>query len=200
MGCGSGKHHIIGEEKGRCVFVIGGPCSGRTTQCKNIVTEFKYVQYSLEEIFKRIILEKNFGGWELLELDLQRGKYISSERVVKILRNIVSNSVEKKILFRDFPRDHVDLEEWKQKMNDVANITAILYLELQDDEIIKRCIEFGQTEESAINQIEKFKEDIIPIIPEFEENKKLIKIDANDVEELIFENIKREFIERKLYV
>jgi adenylate kinase family enzyme len=85
-------------------------------------------------------------------------------------------------------------------MNDVANITAILYLELQDDEIIKRCIEFGQTEESAINQIKKFKEDIIPIIPEFEENKKLIKIDANDVEELIFENIKREFIERKLYV
>jgi adenylate kinase family enzyme len=200
MGCSSNKHPIVSDEKGRCVFVIGGPCSGRTTQCKNIVTEFKYVQYSLEEIFNKIINEKNLKDWELLELDLKRGKYISSERVVKFLKTLVSNSIEKKILFRDFPRDHVDLEEWKQKMNDVADIKAILYLVLEDEEIVKRCIEFGQTEDSARNQIEKFKQDIIPIIPEFEENKKLIKIDANDTEDLIFYNIKREFIERKLYV
>ncbi len=44
------KVHLEGNPK--IVFVLGGPASGKGTQCANLVTEFGYTHISTGDLFR----------------------------------------------------------------------------------------------------------------------------------------------------
>ena len=50
MGCQGGQ--AVGE-KPRIVFVIGGPGCGKGTQCKRIVSNFKYQSFSTGDLLRQ---------------------------------------------------------------------------------------------------------------------------------------------------
>ena len=63
MGCGSAKAtSTAGDnnvEKAKVIFVVGGPGSGKGTQCEKLAKEFKLTHLSTGDIFRE---ERKKGG------------------------------------------------------------------------------------------------------------------------------------------
>ena len=50
---------IVLEGNPKIVFVLGGPASGKGTQCANLVTEFGYTHISTGDLFRAEVQKVN---------------------------------------------------------------------------------------------------------------------------------------------
>ena len=185
------------------VFVIGGPGSGKGTQCAKIKTEFNYNHLSTGDILRNVVKEKKAPGWEQLDADMKEGKLIDSETLMKFVKFSISTSTNKKILLDGFPRNKENLDCWNKNMNDVADVKGVLYFEVSDEEMKKRLLGRNEgraddNEETIAKRLATFNNDTKPIIDYYKTQGNLINIDASKTVDEIFENVKNEFKNRGL--
>ena len=111
MGCSN--ESLVGE-KPRIVFVIGGPGCGKGTQCKRIVQNFKYVSFSTGDLLRQYVKDKK-DGYEDIDNQMKEGKLISSATLMKVLKEYVMSSTNKKILVDGYPRNQGKNREERKK-------------------------------------------------------------------------------------
>ena len=97
MGCESGNAVSIIEGKPNVIFVIGGPGCGKGTQCKRIVSNFGYTSFSSGDLLRKYVEDKK-EGYEEIANKMKEGQLISSETVMKVLKEYIVKSENKKIL------------------------------------------------------------------------------------------------------
>ena len=185
------------------VFVIGGPGSGKGTQCAKIKTEFNYNHLSTGDILRTVVKEQKAPGWQQLDSDMKEGKLIDSETLMKFIKFSIQGSTNKKILLDGFPRNKENLDCWNKNMGDVADVKGVLYFEVSDEEMKKRLLGRNEgraddNEETIAKRLATFNNDTKPIIEFYEKQGNLIKIDASRTVDEIFDNVKTEFNNRKL--
>ena len=185
------------------VFVIGGPGSGKGTQCAKIKTEFNYNHLSTGDILRTVVKEQKAPGWQQLDSDMKEGKLIDSETLMKFIKFSIQGSTNKKILLDGFPRNKENLDCWNKNMGDVADVKGVLYFEVSDEEMKKRLLGRNEgraddNEETIAKRLATFNNDTKPIIEFYEKQGNLIKIDASRTVDEIFNNVKTEFNNRKL--
>ena len=185
------------------VFVIGGPGSGKGTQCAKIKTEFNYNHLSTGDILRTVVKEQKAPGWQQLDSDMKEGKLIDSETLMKFIKFSIQGSTNKKILLDGFPRNKENLDCWNKNMGDVADVKGVLYFEVSDEEMKKRLLGRNEgraddNEETIAKRLATFNNDTKPIIEFYEKQGNLIKIDASRTVDEIFDNVKSEFNNRKL--
>jgi len=190
-------------QKACVVFVIGGPGSGKGTQCAKIKTEFNYNHLSTGDILRTVVKEQKAPGWEQLDADMKEGKLIDSETLMKFVKFSIQTSPNKKILLDGFPRNKENLDCWNKNMRDVADVKGVLYFEVSDEEMKKRLLGRNEgraddNEETIAKRLATFNNDTKPIIEYYEKEGNLIKIDASKTVDEIFNNVKTEFNNRKL--
>ena len=195
----------VGEalSKACVVFVIGGPGSGKGTQCAKIKTEFNYNHLSTGDILRTVVKEQKAPGWQQLDSDMKEGKLIDSETLMKFIKFSIQGSTNKKILLDGFPRNKENLDCWNKNMGDVADVKGVLYFEVSDEEMKKRLLGRNEgraddNEETIAKRLATFNNDTKPIIEFYEKQGNLIKIDASRTVDEIFNNVKTEFNNRKL--
>jgi UMP-CMP kinase family protein len=185
------------------VFVIGGPGSGKGTQCAKIKTEFNYNHLSTGDILRTVVKEKTAPGWEQLDADMKEGKLIDSETLMKFVKYSIATSTNKKILLDGFPRNKENLDCWNKNMNEVADVKGVLYFEVSDEEMKKRLLgrkegRADDNEETIAKRLATFNNDTKPIIDYYKSQGNLINIDASKTVDEIFDNVKSEFNKRGL--
>ena len=185
------------------VFVIGGPGSGKGTQCAKIKTEFNYNHLSTGDILRTVVKEQKAPGWQQLDSDMKEGKLIDSETLMKFIKFSIQGSTNKKILLDGFPRNKENLDCWNKNMGDVADVKGVLYFEVSDEEMKRRLLGRNEgraddNEETIAKRLATFNNDTKPIIEFYEKQGNLIKIDASRTVDEIFDNVKTEFNNRKL--
>jgi len=206
MGCGSSEIKLVGDEKARIVFVVGGPGSGKGTICKKLVEEFKYIHLSTGDILRKVVQEKKILGWEELERTMKYGNLVPSDQLLSFCKIIIASSTEKKILFDGFPRNQENLDEWNKTMQNFAEIKACLYLECKDNVMLERALNRNEgrnddVEQTIKRRIYSFRNETLPVIKYFNKIDLLIEVSTTSrTPDEIFPEITREFIERKLYV
>ncbi|KAG0460778.1 hypothetical protein HPP92_021075 [Vanilla planifolia] len=84
-------------------FVLGGPGSGKGTQCAKIAETFGFVHLSAGELLRKEILSNSENGAVILDI-IKEGKIVPSEITVNLLRNAIGSSKSHKILIDGFPR------------------------------------------------------------------------------------------------
>ena len=195
----------VGEalSKACVVFVIGGPGSGKGTQCAKIKTEFNYNHLSTGDILRTVVKEQKAPGWQQLDSDMKEGKLIDSETLMKFIKFSIQGSTNKKILLDGFPRNKENLDCWNKNMGDVADVKGVLYFEVSDEEMKRRLLGRNEgraddNEETIAKRLATFNNDTKPIIEFYEKQGNLIKIDASRTVDEIFDNVKTEFNNRKL--
>ena len=191
------------KTKPRVVFVVGGPGCGKGTQCKKIVQEFKYVSFSTGDLLRKYVSDGTSPDAKELADDMQAGRLISTDKLMKILRAAITTSKEPKILIDGFPRNQENLNFWKKEMKDIAEVRAALYFQVTDEEMAKRLAGRNEgraddNEETIKKRIETFTNETKPIIEALETEGKLIKIDAMKTVDEIFEDVKKAFKEKNL--
>lgn len=191
-------------EKTRYVFVVGGPGSGKRTQCKRIAEEFGFRLLTIPEIIHYVIKLRVIQGWDLINKEyVEEKKEIESLKLVTFIQLVVKKLDEDKVLLEGFPRTQKDVEEWFKQTNEhFVELYTVLYFDIpakvmlerqlhnQDDEI---------NEEEAKKKIAKFQRETKPTFIDFEVLDKFIRVDAMKPVDEVFKSIKEEFILKKYY-
>ena len=203
MGCGGSTAAAVRPEKARVVFVIGGPGSGKGTQCAKIKDEFKYNHMSTGDVLRTVVKEKKAPGWQELEADMKEGKLISSQKLISFVKVGIVASQNKKILLDGFPRNKENLDEWNKQMKDVADVVAVVYFELADEVMKERLLGRNEgraddNEETIAKRISTFNQETKPVIDAYEKEGKVIKIDASKSVDDVFAEVKQKFTEKNL--
>ena len=199
MGCEGGQQ--VGE-KPRIVFVIGGPGCGKGTQCKRIVQNFKYQSFSTGDLLRQYVKDKK-DGYEEIDNQMKEGKLISSSTLMKVLKEYILNSRNKKILVDGYPRNQENVDVWEKEMKDLVEVKGALYIEVSNEEMKKRLLGRNEgraddNEETIAKRLTTFEQETKPIVEYFERQKNLIKIDGMKTVDEISKEIGDKFKEKGL--
>ena len=199
MGCSN--ESLVGE-KPRIVFVIGGPGCGKGTQCKRIVQNFGYQSFSTGDLLRQYVKDKK-DGYEDIDNQMKEGKLISSATLMKVLKEYVMSSTNKKILVDGYPRNQENIDEWEKQMKDLVEVKGALYIEVSNEEMTKRLLGRNEgraddNEETIKKRLTTFEQQTKPIVSYFEKKGNLIKIDGMKTVDEISKDIADKFKEKGL--
>ncbi|KAJ8568324.1 hypothetical protein K7X08_027857 [Anisodus acutangulus] len=175
---GSGK-----QKKVKIVFVIGGPGSGKGTQCKRIAQQFGYTSYSM------------------IQKIMKEGKLVPSDVTVRLLQQAMQEMDSDKFLIDGFPRN----EENVQTFENLTKMEPefVLLLDCPQDEMERRLLSRNEgREDDNIETIRKrfkvFMESTLPAVEYYESKGKLRKVDAGKSIDEVFESVKAIFSQEKI--
>ncbi|KAL2478283.1 UMP-CMP kinase 3 [Forsythia ovata] len=177
------------------VFVLGGPGSGKGTQCANIVQHFGFTHLSAGDLLRA---EKKSGSENgtMIHNMIKEGKIVPSEVTIKLLQRAMQESGNDKFLIDGFPRN----EENRAAFESVTGIEPefVLFFDCSEEEMENRLLSRNQgREDDNIETIRKrfkvYMESSLPVIEYYYSKGKVRKIDAAKPIEEVFEAVKAVF-------
>jgi len=187
--------------KPNVVFVLGGPGSGKGTQCSKIVEEFGFVHLSAGDLLReeRVNPASEFG--ELIETHIRNGTIVPVEITCALIEKAMTRHASQNFLIDGFPRSQDNLEGWEREMSDKTNLLFVLFFDCSAEECVKRCLGRGQAgsgrsddnEESLKKRLATFSNDTQPIINHFTGRNMVRKIDASLDADSVFAEVKSVF-------
>ncbi|EAR94007.1 UMP-CMP kinase (macronuclear) [Tetrahymena thermophila SB210] len=191
----------MAEEKPAVAFILGGPGSGKGTQCQKLVNQYGLVHLSAGDLLRE---ERASGSKdaELIESIIREGKIVPSEITVKLLKNAMEKNgwAKSKFLIDGFPRSQDNLDGWNQMMGHLINFKFVLFLDCSEDimtqRIMKRAESSGRSDDNIESLKKRFRtyiESTKPIIDFYAKQNKVITVNAEKSIDEVFEKIRPHF-------
>ncbi|PSS11946.1 UMP-CMP kinase, partial [Actinidia chinensis var. chinensis] len=185
----------LSEKKVTVVFVLGGPGSGKGTQCANIVQHFGYTHLSAGDLLRAEIKSGSENG-TMIQNMIKDGKIVPSEVTVKLLQRAMQDSSNDKFLIDGFPRN----EENRAAFESVTGIEPefVLFFECPEEEMERRLLSRNQgREDDNIDTVQKrfkvYMESSLPVIEYYIAKGKVRKIEAAKPVKEVLEAVKTIF-------
>ncbi|XP_031482089.1 UMP-CMP kinase-like isoform X1 [Nymphaea colorata] len=183
------------EKELHIAFVLGGPGSGKGTQCAKIVEAFGFTHLSAGELLRREIYSNSKKG-EMIRDTIKEGKIVPSDVTVSLIKREIQASENDKFLIDGFPRSEDNRVAFEHIIG--AEPELVLFLECPEEEMIRRVLNRNQGRiDDNIETIEKrlkvFNKLNFPVINYYDAKGKLRKISAVGTIEEVFEKIKPQF-------
>ncbi|CAA7060224.1 unnamed protein product [Microthlaspi erraticum] len=122
-------------------FVLGGPGSGKGTQCERIVETFGLTHLSAGDLLRREIALNTKNGATILNL-IKDGKIVPSEVTVKLLQKELESSDSSKFLIDGFPRTEENRVAFERIVR--ADPDVVLFFDCPEEEMVKRVLNRNQ--------------------------------------------------------
>lgn len=186
-------------KKKKVIFVLGGPGSGKGTNCSKIVEEFGYVHLSAGDLLRE---ERNSGSSlaAMINNFIAEGKIVPAEITVRLLRAAMEKSGTSKFLVDGFPRDMDNLRCWEDNMSDLCTVQFLLFLDCPQEIMLARLLERGKTsgrnddnEDSIKKRFKTYEDSTRPIIEHFKNVGKIRTVDSNRAFDLVFGDVAAHF-------
>jgi adenylate kinase len=178
----------------KIVFVLGGPGSGKGTQCDKIVAKYGYTHLSTGDLLRDEVASGSARGKELTAI-MERGDLVPLDTVLGLLRDAMLKkaSVSKGFLIDGYPRE---LDQGKKFEADVAVVSTVLYFEVADETMKARLLHRAKTsgrvddnEETIVKRLKTFHAHTTPVIGYYEKQNKVCKIVAEGTVDEIFAKV-----------
>lgn len=166
------------------MFVIGGPGSGKGTQCEYMAKKYGAVHLSTGDCLRDEINSKSEDA-EIIQLHINQGILVPQQIVIRVLRKKMIQCVKngsKKFVIDGFPATMDNLDHWTRNMSNSVILSGVLYLKCSDEILKKRCLERGKAtgrsddnEASIKTRIEVFKKETEPVMQRFKALKQLFE-------------------------
>ncbi|KAK4285111.1 hypothetical protein QN277_001853 [Acacia crassicarpa] len=183
-------------------FVLGGPGSGKGTQCAKIVDTYGLKHLSAGDLLRKEIASDSEYGSMILNT-IRLGKIVPSEVTVKLLRKEMESSDNHKFLIDGFPRSEENRIAFEEIME--AEPDIVLFFNCPEEEMVKRVLSRNQGRiddnlHTVRKRLKVFEELNLPVIEHYAKRGKLHKIDAVGTVDEIFEQVRPIFAayERRL--
>ena len=171
------------------VFVLGGPGSGKGTQCEQIVEKYGFKHYSAGDLLRAEVASGSEMGKELEEI-MKEGKLVPSSVTIKLLKKAIATSDGMKFLIDGFPRALDQAEEFEKE---VIPCKLVLFFDCPQDVMQERLLKRAETSGRADDNIETIKKRFdtfvnasMPVIEHFEKVDKVAKISAVPTPDEVF--------------
>ena len=204
-------------------FVLGGPGSGKGTQCKFICDEFGFKHLSAGDLLRA---ERDSPGsqyGEMIEKHILEGRIVPVEVTCNLLERAMiehcstlaakspqdngdtsSSQVQGKFLIDGFPRNADNLQGWTKQLADKVEVMFVLFLDCPHDVCIRRCLGRAQQQGSNIRsddnevslrkRLVTYTEDTMPIIEHYRKLNLLEKIDATGTAAEVYNEVRKLFV------
>ncbi len=170
---------VVSEEKKlQVVFVLGGPGSGKGTQCEKIVENFGFTHLSAGDLLRAELKSGSENG-TMIENMIKEGKIVPSEVTVKLLQKAMQEIENDKFLIDGFPRN----EENRAAFENVTGIQPefILFFDCPEEEMLKRLLNRNQGRvddnvETITKRFRVFVESSVPVVNYYDSKGKVRKV------------------------
>ncbi|TRZ14720.1 hypothetical protein HGM15179_012384 [Zosterops borbonicus] len=153
----------------KIIFVVGGPGSGKGTQCEKIVQKYGYTHLSTGDLLRAEVSSGSERGKKLQAI-MEKGELVPLDTVLDMLRDamVAKADVSKGFLIDGYPREVKQGEEFEKK---IAPPTLLLYVDAGKDTMVKRLLKRGETsgrvddnEETIKKRLETYYKATEPVI------------------------------------
>lgn len=137
------------------IILFGPPGSGKGTQAQNLIDKYELVHLSTGDMLRAEMKEGTELGLKAKEL-IENGQLVPDEVVIGMIGNQLSaNENARGIIFDGFPRTIPQAEALDQLLESRnSSIAAVLFLDVNEEELTRRIIERGKTSGRADDQDE----------------------------------------------
>ena len=180
----------------KVLFLLGLPGSGKTTQCVNLVRQYKYTHLPLGQILRNE--QQNDGLYGKIIYDcMLNGVLIPAEITLKILEKAINENLHSKLLLIDgFPRNIENLLGWIRCIRSKIEDERVLVLDCAEEICMKRIIKRSKNsnriddhEECIKKRFETYYTETLPVIQYYDNINLVHKVNANLPAEEVFINI-----------
>ena len=163
----------------KVVFVLGGPGSGKGTQCRKIVETFGFVYLHANDLLRAEMNSDSERGAIILDM-IKEGSVVPAVVIVKLLEKAMQESDSDKFLIDGFPRNVHHCWCFESVLG--IKPQFILFFDCPEEKIDSRFLGCNQGFDHQIENIRKrfqdFAQTSLPIVDYYEELGKVHKIDT----------------------
>ena len=180
------------------LVLFGPPGAGKGTQSNLLIDKYNLVHLSTGDILRSEIAEGTKLGLEAKTL-MDRGDLVPDQVVIGMISSkLDNNSNSKGFIFDGFPRTTTQAQALDQLLTEKGTeISAMLSLKVEDQELIKRLLNRGkdsgraddQNEEIIANRINEYNNKTAPLKNYYGTQNKLSEIDGDGSIEEISEKL-----------
>lgn len=157
------------------LWILGGPGSGKGTQCELIANKYGYIHLSTGDLLRNEVLSGSMRGLQLFKI-MESGELVPVKEVLNLLAEAMLAKVNsaKGFLLDGFP---ADVEQAELFIEMVATPTGIIVFEANDivlAERLKARGNFDDNEESVAKRIATFNEKTRPLLEKYAKSVKKI--------------------------
>jgi len=162
------KEHDKSKLQGlKTVVIMGGPGSGKGTQCERIAAKFGYTHLSSGDLLRAEVMSGTNRGQQLYML-MANGEAVPCEIVTDLLiEAMLSKADSKGFLIDGFPINAVQAEAFE---SDIGKPTMVLAFEANDEVLkgrLKSRANFDDTEDSIMKRLDNYNELTKPVIAKY---------------------------------
>ncbi|XP_072285797.1 adenylate kinase isoenzyme 1 isoform X1 [Pyxicephalus adspersus] len=180
----------------KIIFVVGGPGSGKGTQCEKIVQKYGYTHLSTGDLLRAEVSSGSERG-KTLSAIMERGELVPLDTVLDMLRDamVAKADTSKGFLIDGYPREVEQGEEFEKK---IAPPSLLLYIDAGADTMVKRLLKRGETsgrvddnEETIKKRLDTYYKATEPVIALYEGRGIVRKIHAEETVDEIFKQVSK---------
>jgi len=136
------------------IFVLGGPGSGKGTQCEKIVEKYGFCHLSTGDLLRDEVKQASERA-DMLNAIMKRGELVPQAVILELLRDaMIAKKDCSGFLIDGFPRDCKQAEEFEST---VGACKVILYFECSNDCMTERLMRRGKTSGRADDNMDTIK-------------------------------------------
>lgn len=174
----------VSTTKPRVIFVLGGPASGKGTQCLKLSQEFGMRHLSAGELLRE---EQSSGSEDgkVIDAIIKEGKIVPVQITLNLLKRAIIDDGRtcNRFLIDGFPRNWDNLRGWEGSMLDTCLVEAVMFIDCPEAELEKRLLRRGLTSgrsddnlATAKKRFQTFYAATLPIVEHFEGKNLLIRV------------------------
>ncbi|XP_063084215.1 adenylate kinase isoenzyme 1 isoform X1 [Cavia porcellus] len=178
----------------KIIFVVGGPGSGKGTQCEKIVQKYGYTHLSTGDLLRAEVSSGSARGKKLSEI-MEKGQLVPLETVLDMLRDAMVAKVDssKGFLIDGYPREVQQGEEFERR---IGQPTLLLYVDAGPETMTQRLLKRGETsgrvddnEETIKKRLETYYKATEPVIAFYEKRGIVRKVNAEGSVDSVFTQV-----------
>uniref|UniRef100_A0A3B4BFH3 Adenylate kinase 1 n=1 Tax=Periophthalmus magnuspinnatus TaxID=409849 RepID=A0A3B4BFH3_9GOBI len=122
---------------------LGGPGSGKGTQCEKMVAKYGYTHLSSGDLLRAEVSSGSERGKQLQAI-MQKGELVPLDTVLDMIKDamIAKADVSKGFLIDGYPREVKQGEEFEKK---IGKPCLLLYVDAKGETMVKRLLKRGET-------------------------------------------------------
>lgn len=169
------------------LILFGPPGSGKGTQSAKIVEKYGLVHLSTGDLLRKELREKTPLGLEAQQF-IDKGQLVPDEVVMGMISSALDfHSNARGFLFDGFPRTEAQAEGLDKLLAlKKSAIDLVLFLEVDEEELIKRLINRGKTsgrsddsdEVIQRRRQEVYKTETLPVASHYSKLKKVVRLNG----------------------
>nr|XP_016496629.1 PREDICTED: UMP-CMP kinase 3-like isoform X2 [Nicotiana tabacum] len=159
-------------------FVLGGPGSGKGTQCLKIAETFGFEHIGAGDLLRKEMYSSTEEGAMIQKL-MREGSIAPSEVTVKLIQKAIESAENRKFLIDGFPRSEENRTAYERIIGAEPNF--VLFFDCPEEVMVKRVLNRNEgrvddNEHTVKERLKVYKAVTLPVVNHYAKKGKLYKV------------------------